>query len=258
MRNILFFTIGLMLLNLTSCRSTRDMKLFQNMHDHQMNKVALQPSEYKIKSDDNLYIDIQTMNPEVDLMFAPTKSSAYGTQSNYGDLTGQYLNGYHVDERGMIDLPVIGEIQVANKTEEEAKKAIQGRVAEYYKGTTIKLKILTYKISILGEVRNPGVYHNYNKYITVLEALGMANGLSDYASLRNVLVIRPTSNGDKSYRLDLTKKEVLNSEVFYLLPNDVIYIEPDKYKNFGLNSTVYSMALSAITTSILILTYLNK
>jgi polysaccharide export outer membrane protein len=234
------------------------MKLFQNMRDRQINKIAVKPPEYKIKPDDNIYIDIQTMNPEADLMFAPTKSGAYGTQANYGDLTGQYLNGYQVNNHGMIDLPVIGEVHVADKTEEEARSIIQERVAEYYKGTTIKLKILTYKISVLGEVRNPGVYHNYNKYITVLEAISMANGLSDYASVRNVLVIRATPSGDKSYRLDLTRKEVLSSEAYYLLPNDVVYIEPDKYKNFGLNSTVYSMALSAITTSILILTYINK
>lgn len=245
-------------MELSSCRSTRDMKLFQNMNDRQITKTAIIPAEYKIKINDNLYIDIQTMNPDVDLMFAPTKTSAYGTQSNYGDLTGQYLNGYQVNERGMIDLPIIGEIKVIDKTEEEAKNIIQSRVAEYYKGATIKLKILTYKFSVLGEVRNPGVYHNYNKYITILEAISMANGLSDYARVRNVLIIRSTPNGEKSYRLDLTKKDALSSEAFYLLPNDVIYVEPDKYKNFGLNSAVYSMALSAITTSILILTYINK
>lgn len=257
MKNLTFFTI-IFILGMNSCRTTRDMKLFQNMQDRQMNKVAVRPSEYKIRNDDNLYIDIQTMNPEVDLMFAPAKSGAYGTQANYGDLTGQYLNGYQVDERGMIDLPIVGEVMVANKTEEEAKKIVRERVAEYYKGTTIKLKILTYKISVLGEVRNPGVYHNYNKYVNVLEAISMANGLSDYASLRNALIIRPTPNGNKSYRLDLTKKEMLTSEAFFLLPNDIVYIEPDKYKNYGLNSTVYSIGLSAITTSILILTYINK
>ncbi len=259
MKKLPFFFLYLIIMtDFTSCRSTRDMKLFQNMDDRQINKTAVKPSEYKIRTDDNLYIDIQTMNPEVDLMFAPTKTSAYGTQSNYGDLTGQYLNGYQVDERGMINLPMIGEIKVVDKTEEEAKNAIQTKVSEYYKGTTIKLKILTYKFSILGEVRNPGVYHNYNKYLTILEAISMANGMSDYAHLRNVLVIRSTVNGEKSYRLDLTKKDVLYSEAYYLLPNDIVYIEPDKYKNFGLNSSVYSMTLSAITTSILILTYLNK
>jgi polysaccharide export outer membrane protein len=234
------------------------MKFFQNMSDHELNKTAVEPPEYLIKPDDNLFIDIQSQNPEVDALFTPTRSSMYGTQSNYGDLPGQYLNGYQVDGKGMIHLPVIGEISVADKTEEGAKIAIKQKADEFIKNATVKVKILTYKIMVLGEVRNPGVYRNYNKSITILEAIGMANGTSDYASVRKVLVIRPTVKGDKSYRLDLTKKEVLASEAFYLLPNDVVYVEPDRYKNFSLNSTVYSMALSAITTSILILTYLNK
>ena len=243
----------------TSCRSTRDMKLFQNMSDQELNRLAVKPLEYLIKPDDNLYIEIQSMNPEVDQIFSPSRSNLYGgTQQTYGDLAGQFLNGYQVNDKGIIRLPVIGEVSVGDKTEEGVKIAIQQKVDEYYKNATVKVKILTYKIIILGEVKNPGVYRNYNKSITILEAISMANGTSDYASVRKVLVIRPTLKGNKSFRLDLTKKEMLISEAFYLLPNDVVYIEPDRYKNFNLNTTVYSMALSAITTSILILTYLNK
>ena len=254
----LFIWAFIFILSSTSCRSTRDMKFFQNMGDHELTGLAVKPTEYLIKPDDNLYIDIQSMNPEVDIILSPSKSSVYGTQSNYGDLPGQYLNGYQVNDKGMIRLPVIGDVVVVDKTEEGAKTAIQQKVDEYYKNATVKVKILTYQISVLGEVRNPGVYHNYNKSITILDAICLANGTSDYASIRKVLVIRPTAKGNKSFRLDLTKKEMLVSEAYYLLPNDIVYVEPDRYKNFNLNTTVYSMALSVITTTILILTYLNK
>lgn len=259
MRKLIFLLVGtlVLILSFTTCRSTRDMKFFQNMADHELTRLAVKPTEYLIKPDDNLYIDIQSMNPEVDQLFGTSKSSVYGTQSNYGDLPGQYLNGYQVNEKGMIRLPMIGEVSVVDKTEEGAKIAIQQKADEYLKNSTVKVKILTYKISILGEVRNPGVYHNYNKSITILEAISMANGTSDFASVRKVLVIRTTPKGNKSFRLDLTNKEMLTSEAYYLLPNDVVYIEPDKYKNFNLNTTVYSMALSAITTTILILTYMQ-
>jgi len=260
MRQLIFLFVWtlIVLLGFPSCRSTRDMKFFQNMADHELTLLAVRPSEYLIKPEDNLYIDIQSMNPEVDQVFNSSKSNLYGgTQQSYGDLTGQFLNGYQVNDKGMIRLPVIGEVSVADKTEEGAKIVIQQKVDEYYKNATVKVKILTYKISILGEVRNPGVYHNYNKSITILEAISMANGTSDYASVRKVLVIRPTPKGNKSFRLDLTNKEMLTSEAYYLLPNDVVYIEPDKYKNFNLNTTVYSLALSAITTTILILTYMK-
>ncbi len=248
------------ILSMSSCRSTRDMKFLQNMSDQETYGTATKPPDYLIKTDDNLYVDAQSINPEVSQLFSPSKSNTYsgGTSSEFGQASSQYLNGYHVNQKGMILLPVIGEVNVAGMTEEAAKDVIQKRVNEYYKDATVKVKILTYKISVLGEVRNPGVYYNYNKNITILEAISMANGTTDYASIRKVLVIRPTAKGDKSFRLDMTKKEILNSEAFYLLPNDVVYIEPDRYKNFSLNTTVYSMAISAITTSILILTYMNK
>jgi polysaccharide export outer membrane protein len=110
----------------------------------------------------------------------------------------------------------------------------------------------------LGEVKNPGVYYNYNKSITILDALGMANGTTDDASVRKVLVIRSTDSGNKSYRLDLTEKSMMSSEAFYLLPNDVLYIEPDKYKNHNINTTAFSLVLTAISTTILILSYVNK
>lgn len=236
------------------------MKFFQNMSDHEIYGSAVMPTEYLIKPDDNLYVDVQSINPEVSQLFSPSKSTTYygGVASEFGQASSQYINGYQVNQRGMIILPVVGEVNVAGITEEAAKDVVQKRVNEYYKDATVKVKILTYKISVLGEVRTPGVYYNYNKNISILEAISLANGTSDYASIRKVLVIRHTVKGDKSFRLDMTKKEILTSEAFYLLPNDVVYIEPDRYKNFILNTTVYSMALSAITASILILTYINK
>jgi polysaccharide biosynthesis/export protein len=248
----------ILILSFISCRSTKDMKFFQDISDRELTQSAVKPTEYLIKPEDNLYIDIQTTNPEVDLLFSPSRSTTYGTQSNYGDLASQYLNGYQVNDKGMIRLPVIGEVSVADKTEEGAKIAIQQKADEYLKNAMVKVKILTYKITVLGEVRDPGVYYNYNKSITLLEAISMAKGISDYASVRKVLVIRPSLKGNKSFRLDLTKKEMLASEAYYLLPNDVVYVEPDRYKNFNLNATVFAMTLSTVTTAILVLTYINK
>ena len=106
---------------------------------------------------------------------------------------------------------------------------------------------MSYKVTVMGEVKNPGTYYNYSNNITVLEAISMANGITDFASISRVLVMRPTDKGSKSYRLNMTSKELLASEAFFLLPNDVVYVEPDKYKNVKLNSTTYSLALSSVT-----------
>ena len=236
------------------------MKYFQDVLNDVQQGIPAQAPEYLIKAEDNLYVDIQSMNIEVNQLFSPSKSASYsgGTQSEFGQASSQYLNGYLVNKKGMILLPVIGEVSVAGMTEEGAKDAVQKRVAEYFKDATVKVKLLTYKITVLGEVKNPGVYYNYNKSITILDALGLANGTTDFASIKKVLVLRTTATGNKSYRLDLTKKKILASEGYYLLPNDVLYIEPDRYINHNVNTTLFSMTLAAISTTILILSYINK
>jgi polysaccharide export outer membrane protein len=258
-----FYLFGLVLILAVifiSCRSTKDMKYFQDIQDNARQSIPSKSPEYLIKTDDNLYIDIQSMNNEVNQLFSPTKSinSSGGTQSDFGQVSSQYLNGYLVNQNGKILLPVIGEVSVAGMTEEAAKDAIQKRVGEYFKDATVKVKILTYKITVLGEVRNPGVYFNYNKSITILDALGYASGTTEFANIRKVLVIRPTATGSNTYRLDMTQKKMMASEAFYLLPNDILYIDPDKYKNNNINNTKLSMALAAISTTILILSYINK
>ena len=262
MKNTLLFgAILLVALNFISCRSTRNMKYMQDLSGNEMKQgTPSKAPEYLIKADDNLYVNIQSMNQEVSMLFSPSKSSSYsaGTQSDFGELSSQYLNGYMVNQNGRILLPVIGEVNVAGMTEEVAKDSIQKRVSEYFKDATAKVKILTYKITVLGEVKNPGVYYNYNKSITILEALGRASGTTDFASIKKVLVIRTTSTGTQSYRLDLTRKKMMASEAFYLLPNDVLYIEPDKYINQAMNTSVFSLSLAAISTTILILSYINN
>ena len=257
---ILFGFVLLVALNLISCRSTRNMKFFKDAVNEVQPVATQRAPEYLIRADDNLYVDVQSMNQEVNQLFSPSKSisNSGGTSSDYGQVSGQYLNGYRVDQKGLILLPVIGEVKVSGMSEEAAKVSVQKKVDEYFKGATVKVKILTYKVTVLGEVKNPGVYYNYDKSITIMEALGLANGTTDYASIKKVLVLRNTPSGTKSYRLDLRSSKTLTSEAFYLLPNDVMYVEPDKYKNNSLNTSVFSVTLAAITTAVLILSYINK
>ncbi len=260
MKNLfLFGLVTLFAVNIISCRSTRNMKYFKDALNDVQQSIPGPIPEYVIRTDDNLYVDIQSINMEVNQLFSPSKSATYsgGTASEFGQASSQYLNGYRVDQKGMILLPVLGEVKVTGLTEEGAKNEIQKKADEYFKGATIKVKILTYKITVLGEVKNPGVYYNYDKSITVLDALGLANGTTEFASIKSVLVLRNTPSGKKSYRLDLRTGKSLNSEIFYLLPNDILYVEPDRYKNNALNTSLLSITLAAITTTILILSYIK-
>lgn len=253
---ILLFVTGLFA---TSCKTNKEMVYLNNTGDQELLEgMPGKTFQYIIKTDDNLYVDIQSMSPEVNAMFNPTKAanSTGGTSQNYGQPSSQYLNGFQVDLLGHISLPVIGDVVVAGLSLKEAQATIQRKADEYLKDATVKVKLLSFKITVLGEVKSPGVYYNYNSNMTVLDGIGMASGVTDYGRIQKVLVMRTTEKGSKTFRLDLSNKKFLSSEAFFLQPNDVVYVEPDKYKNVKLNSPMYSLFLSTISTLILVLTVL--
>jgi polysaccharide export outer membrane protein len=144
-------------------------------------------------------------------------------------------------------------VALAGRSLKEAQEIIQTKVDEYIKNATVKVKLLSFKVTVLGEVKSPGVYYNYNNKMTVLDGISMASGVTDYGRIQKVLVLRPTDSGSKTFRLDLSNKKFLASEAFFLQPNDVVYVEPDKYKNLKLNSSAYSLVLSTLSTIVLFL-----
>ncbi len=246
----------LVLTGLTSCVSKRNTHFFRDLED----KVALDgvksPEEdYKIKSNDNLYVSVKTINPEVNAMFSSGEGGA-GVQTNqYTSQVGQHIYGYQVDSHGEITLPIIGSVYVAERTLKEAKEEIGRRAEEYLKDADIQVRLLNFKVSVLGEVNSPGVYYNYNNTLTILEAIGMAKGASDFAKIKDVIVLR--QKGDKiiPYEISLTDSEVLTSDAYYLQSNDVVLVRPQQLKNVKLNASYYTIFTGALTTIILFVNY---
>lgn len=241
---------------ISSCRSTKDFTLFQDLTGGQnIPGISDKVQEYKVHPYDNLYINIKTLNPEVNRLFDASETTtnyAAGTQQMYGDYVSQYINGYQVDSAGFVTLPIIGNIEVAGLTLKQIQDRVQKRSLEFLKDPTVKVKLLSFKININGEVINPGVYYSYNEKLNILEAISMARGLTDNAQINKTLVLRETSKGTKTFTVDLTSKNLLASEAYYLQPNDLIYIGPGKNKHVELNSTSYSLFLTTITTLLLV------
>jgi polysaccharide export outer membrane protein len=223
-------------------------------------KVLFSTIGYRLRESDNLYIQVNSINPEVNQFFNPSSGTGIsaGTAQQYGTLAAQYINGYQVDQDGYIELPIIGKIQVLDHTISQAKEQVQAKVDEYFKEATVTVKLLSFKYTVMGEVASPGVYYNYNHTCTLFEAISQANGTTDYARLRNVLVLRETRDGTRPIKVDLSNKSVLSSEVYYLQPNDVVYVAPDKFKNTRLNASMYSLMLSSVSTLIVILKFLGE
>lgn len=253
-----FFVILMILtvLFITSCRSTKEFTLFQDVTgDQRIPDISDKIQEYKVHPYDNLYINIKTLNPEVNRLFDASETTtnySAGTQQMYGDYVSQYINGYQVDSAGFVTLPIIGNIEVEGLTLKQIQERVEKRSLEFLKDPAVKVKLLSFKININGEVTDPGVYYSYNEKLNILEAISMANGLTNNAKINKTLVVRETSQGTKTFTVDLTSKNLLTSEAYYLQPNDLIYIRPGKNKHVELNSTSYSLFLTTITTLLLV------
>jgi len=203
-----------------------------------------------------MYVKIYSLNEEMSSLINQTIGSYQ--QNLFQNETSLFINGYTVSDSGNIEIPVLGRVLVAGKTMDEAISSIRQRADKYLKDATVIVKLISFKVSVIGEVNRPGTYNNFNNQLTVLEAISMAGDITDYGNRKKILVLRPTYNGTRSFRLDLTSRNILTSDGFFLLPNDIIYVEPIKSKTFRINLPTISLAFTSISTLILILNYINK
>ena len=245
----------LLLAGLSSCTQRKHLVYFNKPHVDSTLYISKAPI-YKIQNQDVLYVKVFSLALQENDLFNLVPSQSQGT-SLQSDVS-LYINGYAVNDSGCISLPIMGQVNVGGKTVDQAQMEILSRLKQYFKDATVIVKLLSFKVSVLGEVARPGVYRNYNTQLTVLEALSMSGDINQYGSRRNVLVIRSTPQGNQTYRINLTDPSILSSQGFYLQPNDVVYVEPIPTKTLQVNLPTYTVFLSTISTMFLLLNYLSK
>lgn len=263
MQNHLRLLFFLLAISLFSCRSSQDLIYLKDAANNDIiSRLPVQATEHILKTGDILYVSIKSINPEVNILYNPESNMETSTggqgYTKYTTPSGAYLYGFEVDTDGNIKLPMLGKVQVADVSLSAVEAVVQKKADEFLNDAIVKVKLLNFKVTVSGEVRNPGVYYNYNNNITVIEALAMANGNTDFASIKNVMIVRPNPEGSKTYLLDLSTKSTFQSEGFYLHPNDYIIVQPDKYKNFQLNSQAYSLIFSSMSILIAVLGFVLK
>jgi len=262
MRNYLNLLMLSLSVFIYSCRSSKELiYLTDTSNNETISKLPVHQTEHIIKTGDILYVSIKSINPEVNQVFNPEANMESNTGMGYQKYTtpgGAYLYGYEVDADGNINLPNLGKIKVGGVSQSDLGAIVQKKADEFLNDAIVNVKLLNYKITVLGEVRNPGVYYNYNNSVTVLDILAMANGNTDFASIKNVKVIRPLPDANKVYQLDLSSKNIYQSEAFYLQPNDYVMVQPDKYKNFQLNGQAYSLFFSSLSMLLAVLGFVLK
>jgi polysaccharide export outer membrane protein len=244
------------MLVLASCTSHRQLVYLKNVDSVSAeNFFPKNRPEYLIQTRDILYIKIYSLNEEMSNMINQTIGSYQ--QNLFQNETSLFINGYTVSDSGFIEIPILGKVHVEGNTLDASISLIRQRADKFLKDATIIVKLISFKISVMGEVNRPGTYNNFNSQLTVLEAISMAGDITDYGNRKRILVLRPTSEGTRSFRLDLTNKDILTSDGFFLLPNDIIYVEPIRSKSFRINIPTVSLALTSVSTLILILNYIK-
>lgn len=232
-----------LLIVFSSCKTHEKLVYFQSSKTDTL--TAIQNHQPVFKTDDLLSIDISADDNEA---VKPFKLSASGESASSESGSG---NGYLIDANGMITLPIVGNLHVAGLKQMEATLLIEKELEPYINNPIVQIQILNYKVTVLGDVANPGTYEIPNARVTILEALGYAGDLNITGNRKNVLVIRDENGVKTEYRLDLTSKDIYSSPVFYLSQNDVVYVEP----NFTArsNSTIWRTSGSVLISTLAVL-----
>jgi polysaccharide export outer membrane protein len=247
---------------MVSCTSQQKLAYLNNLPEAAGEQYfPMSIPDYLIQPRDILYITIKAMTPDGTIQDF-LSSIRTGTSTYASSEAGQYLYGYDVNSDGDIIVPVLGTLKVGGVNLDEARKIVQEAADRQFNNATVECKLLSFKFTVIGEVRAPGTYVNYNNYLTVLEAVGRAGGVGDYGRRDKLMVVRPVAGGTKTFALNLQDKAILSSEAYFLLPNDVVIVEPEPKKIFNLNfptfSAILATATSLLTTTLLLINYFGK
>ncbi len=219
---------------LASCQSYKKVPYLQDAEV--VKDINQQENLYdaKIMPKDLLTIVVSCTSPELAVPFNLTVASPASVATGNTQLTTQpVLQPYLVDNEGKINFPVLGELNVGGLTKKEAEQLIVDKLKPYIKETPIvTVRMVNYKISVLGEVARPGTFTISNEKVNLLEALAMAGDMTVWGVRDNVKLIREGVNGKQEIvTLDLNKAETILSPYYWLQQNDIVYVTPNKAKS---------------------------
>jgi polysaccharide export outer membrane protein len=210
---------------------------------------------YQVQNGDILSIKVSSIDPESVGIF---NKSVGGTSLTMVNDASIYLSGYTVNDSGSIQMPLIGKLKVSGMTLEAIKVSIEEKLNLFFKHVSLDVKLMSFRITILGEANVPGTYTVYNENSTIFQLIGLAGGLTDYGNKSNIKIIRKVNGISQVSYIDINDEAIINSDFYYLRPNDLIYVEPLKAKALKVNSGAISIILSALTFIIVVANILSK
>lgn len=205
---------------LSSCVPHRKVTYFNDISESQSGNITVpEPPVVLLQPNDVVEINITSASKDANTYFQKTGS----------DVDKKYAgNTYQIARDSTIDLPLIGKMNIAGINADHASEKVRDALLVYLQKPSVNIRLISFSITILGEVQTPGVYDIPDGRVNILEAIGMAGDLTIYGQRENVLLMRTAPEGKSYSRLNLNETRFLNSDGFYLQNGDVIYVEPSK------------------------------
>jgi len=231
-----------------SCGSRKDIVYFQGTP---IKAFDVPEFELRYKANDLLLINVSAINME---SVRPFNLSTISYTSLTGKLSAPPAQqSYLVGADGCIPFPVIGNVKVGNLTRSAAESLLKEKLSAYVSDPMVHIRIVNYKVSVLGEVKSPGVFTIQNEKVSILEALGLAGDLTIYGQRNDVLLIRDLKGKKYFKRIDLTSTDFFATSNFYLQQNDLLYIAPNKAKVSASKSTPSTGVFISVTSLLITL-----
>jgi polysaccharide export outer membrane protein len=264
--------VGLVFFAMTSCISNKRLIYVQDQGNttpliSSSEIIEYKNSEYLLQPFDIVDITIKTSVPELNelLTLYTNNNQNMAMMAGGGQAGGDafFMNGYTVDDQGLVELPLVGKIKVVGLTTEEAQNVVAAEVAKYVnsKEFFVRVRLGGIRFSALGEFNNPGKITILQNRVTIFEAIAAASDLNLLAKRDELVLIRQYPSGSQIHKINLNDRKLLGSEFYFVRPNDVLYAEPLKVRELG-NATDFVQTLTLLTSTVtaiaLVLTLVNN
>lgn len=239
---------------ISSCVPRKDLIYLQGDPVSLKEIREINDAPYKLQVHDNITIDIKAEDESLVGIFSKNVGIT-GAQNISQD--GAFLTGYFVDRHGNVRLPILGEINVLGYTPIEVRKKVETKLKDYLKDDVeifVTVRLNGIKYTIAGEVGSPGPKVVFQNQLSILDAVTNAGDITLVGNRKNVEVIRVTPNGAQKFEIDLTNIDAMNSDVFFIKPNDIINVKPLAQKSWGTGTT----GLQSLTTIVSLFTLVTS
>ena len=239
---------------LASCQSYKKVPYLQDPGEAQRAVAEAKLYDARILPKDLLTIIVSCSDPELAEPFNLTVSTPVSNTGNKSLTSQPALQQYLVDNQGNIDFPVLGTIHLGGLTKGEAEQLVKDKLApQFHRAPIVTVRMVNYKISVIGEVASPGTFTISNEKVNLFEALAMAGDMTIYGIRDNVKLIREDNAGKREIiTLNLNDTDILQSPYYYLQQNDIVYVTPNKTKaktsNISTSTTIWFSVVGSLVS----------